>query len=307
MRISRKLPLLLILTLLGMFALVGSAVAANSFGLERFAFSVTNQNGTPDVQAGSHPYAATNAFVLKPGVESEEFIPPGSLKGAKLEIPPGFVGDPNATPKCAYQTFVKNECSNETAIGITATFITRKKPGTEGYTVFNTHDPLYNLVPPTGVAAEFGFTVVGDTPVFLQTTVRTGTDYGLNVTVPNINQAVAVLAFKVTVWGVPAAPIHDDVRGGCLDKVLTNLEGSPEIETPDAGLSPSEEEQEGTIFPHGSEAYGEIISAGSCPTQTPVVPLLTNPTSCGGTAYGDVQCGFVGRTGCVFVDDSCDA
>jgi hypothetical protein len=287
MRISQKLPLLLILTLLGMFGLVGSAVAANpSFGLESFAFSVTNQNGTPDVQAGSHPYAATNTFVLKgpgPSATSEEFTSPGSLKGVKLEIPAGFVGDPNATPHCAYQTFIKNHCPTETAIGITETVITKIKHS--GDKVFNTHDPLYNLVPPTGVAAEFGFTVVDDTPVFLDFSVRTGKDYGLTTTVSNINQAVAVLAFKVTVWGVPAAPVHNDLRGRCMGEVLTSLENG--LETSETGFTQSEFENEGTIVTreylneHNEDSHGEIISEGECPTQTPVVPLLTNPTSCG--------------------------
>jgi hypothetical protein len=284
MRISQKLPLLLILTLLGMSGLVGSAVAANPFGLERFGFAVTNQNGTPDVQAGSHPYAATNTFVLKQGTASEEFTPPGSLKGVKLEMPPGFVGDPNATPKCPYQTFVKNDCPNETAIGVTMTMITKEKGGKKHNELFNTHDPLYNLVPPTGVAAEFGFTVVKDTPVFLDFSVRTGKDYGLTTTVSNINQAVPVIAFKVTVWGVPADPVHNDLRGGCLGEVLENME-EPEVD-PD-GLLPSEFENEGSVvtqeylIKNSTFSFGALVSGGECPTQSPVVPLLTNPTSCG--------------------------
>jgi hypothetical protein len=284
MRISQKLPLLLILTLLGMFALVGSAVAATPFGLERFGFGATNQNGTPDVQAGSHPYALTTTLVLKGGAESEGFVPPGSLKGVKLELPPGFVGDPNATPKCAYQTFIKNKCPNETAIGVTATFLTARVSfaGPTEIHFYNTHDPLYNLVPPTGVAAEFGYTVVNDTPVFLDTSVRTGKDYGLTTTVSNINQATALIASKVTVWGVPADPVHNDVRGGCLAEILNSLES--ELEGSGDGLTQGELEREGTIFPLGTPGYvshGGLVSRGNCPTQTPVVPLLTNPTSCG--------------------------
>ena len=37
-----------------------------------------------------------------------------------------------------------------------------------------TSDPIYNLVPPTGTAAEFGYIVAGNTPIFLQTSLRVG-------------------------------------------------------------------------------------------------------------------------------------
>jgi hypothetical protein len=270
MRISQKLPLLFVSALLfGMFGFAGSAMA--SFGLERFALGVTNRNGTPDVQAGSHPYALTNTFVLNRSTES--FRAPGDLKDVKLELPPGFAGDPNALPKCKYQAFLRLECPNETAIGITATFWS----WANSPTIFATHDPLYNLEPPAGVAAQFGFLVAKTTPVFLNTTVRTGGDYGLTTTVSDLSQAIVIYANKVTTWGVPADPIHNDVRGGCLLEEF----GTDEDLNAGDGLGPGEEEEEGAASPPGSEYSGQIVSAGECPTQAPEIPLLTNPTSCG--------------------------
>ena len=142
-----------------------------------------------------------------------------------------------------------------------------------------TSDPVYNLVAPTGTAAEFGFIVAGNTPVFLDSSVRTGTDYGVNITVPNISQAVRVVGSKVTIWGVPADPAHNLVRGECLD---TELQGAEESEAPGIGLREGEDELEGPI---GSENEESVIlkwtNPAGCPTQTPLVPLLTNPTSCG--------------------------
>ena len=87
---------------------VGVSPALAQFGLERFAFSAQNESGTPDVQAGSHPYSLTATFVLnQPTCTSN----PGgaircavaNLKDARVELPPGFVGDPDATPRCTYQ------------------------------------------------------------------------------------------------------------------------------------------------------------------------------------------------------------
>ena len=269
---------LAVLTVLAVVLAVAAAPAMAEFGLQRFALSARNGNGTPDVQAGSHPFALTNTFVLN--------LPPGgNLKDVRLELPPGFVGDPNATPHCGYQAFINHTCSNETVIGVSTTYITEA-----GHTeVDPTTDPVYNLVPPTGVAAEFGFVVAEKTPVFLDTTVRTGTDYGLDTTVPNISQAVLVAASKVTIWGVPAAPAHNLIRGSCLHTVL---EGAKNFEEEGAGLRVGEDEVEG---PKGTATEaeidgGEVVilgptheseNTGGCATQTPLVPLLTNPTSCG--------------------------
>ena len=76
-----------------------SAMAA--LGLQSFEVSATNpttepsQIGFPDVQAGSHP-DLTTSFVLSPEVPVAE----GSLKDVRVELPPGFVGNPEATPRC---------------------------------------------------------------------------------------------------------------------------------------------------------------------------------------------------------------
>jgi hypothetical protein len=283
MRISLKLPFVALVSLMAVLAL-GVAPAMAELKLERFAIGAQNENGTPDTQAGSHPYALTNTFVLN-GAGPEH----GDLKNVRLELPPGFVGDPNATPRCTYQEFsqglVKGSttCSNEAAIGLATTyFIKAAHPNL----VTPTTSPVYNLVPPPGVAAEFGFLVAETTPILLQTSVRTGTDYGLTTNVPNINQTVVVGASKVTIWGVPASPVHNDWRGTC-----EVIEGGAEVddETPGAGLRASEDELEGPLYPHIEirktdsglpEETGAGAEKGGCETQAPELPLLTNPTSC---------------------------
>src|SRR6202034_2578377 len=125
--------------------------------------------------------------------------------------------DPNATPRCTYQQFItlvnhRSSCPNETAIGLSTTYF-----GAVGdpESALPTTDSVYNLVPPAGVAAEFGFIVGEKAPVLLQTSVRTGKDYGLTTTAPNIPQAAVIAASKVTIWGVPASPAHNAYRGTC--------------------------------------------------------------------------------------------
>jgi hypothetical protein len=265
---------------------VSAAPAMAEFGLQRFAISARNQDGTPDTQAGSHPYALTNTFLLNlPDTEN--------LKDVKLEVPPGFVGDPNATPHCGYQEFIQEKCPNETVIGVSTTYLGEEGQGE----IYPTDDPLYNLVPPTGVAAEFAFKVLkGNSaiPVFLDIGVRTGTDYGLNVNVPDLSQAAEILASKVTIWGVPSDPSHNLYRGSCLDSIGGEVYDSPE--GPGYGLQEGLDELEGPDGPAGSEDViqptRESERNGGCATQAPPVPLLTNPTSCG-----------IPRTATLSVDD----
>ena len=278
LRRSTRLSIAVLLALLAVLA-VAAAPAMAEFGLQRFAVSARNQNGTPDVQAGSHPYSVTTTFVLK--------LPKfgGDIKNLKVELPPGFVGDPNATPHCTYQVFVLSgrlgghpHCPNETAVGVATIYITTNRLEVQGGgEVVTADDPIYNLVPPTGVAAEFAFMVAGETPVFLDTTVRTGTDYGLNTNVPNISQAVEVEANKVTLWGVPSSPAHNDLRGDCVSSGI-GLDRGP-IEQVGIGLREGEDELEGPNGARNSEL--PVESVGECPTQSPEIPLLTNPTSCG--------------------------
>jgi hypothetical protein len=244
--------------------------------LENFAIGAQNENGTPDIQAGSHPYALTNTFVLNGAG------PKDNLRNVRLELPPGFVGDPNATPRCTYQEFSqelvrgrRSGCSNEAAIGLATVYvISTAQPDV----VFPTTSPVYNLVPPPGVAAEFGFVVLHTTAILLQTSARTGTDYGLTTNVPDINQGVVLAATKVTIWGVPAAPVHNPYRGAC-ERVLAGEE--VDAGTPGAGLREAggEDELEGPLY--GEEAFGGLPETlGDCTTQAPELPLLTNPTSC---------------------------
>jgi hypothetical protein len=261
--------------------------AMAEFGLQSLAVSARNQNGTPDVEAGSHPSSLNTTFTLD-NTSTET----GYLKDVKLELPPGFVGDPNATPRCTYAEFVKQEagfrektCSNETAVGVATIYVSEANSPGEAtpYT-----EPVYNLVPPRGVAAEFGFLVAKKTPVLLQTSVRTGNDYGLTTTASNANQSVFIRASKVTIWGVPASPEHNLIRGQC-ERTAAGAPTLLETAGIGNGLVGEEAELEGPIY-HAYEdrtsglpepVSEQIEEEGGCKTQAPPLPLLTNPTSCG--------------------------
>ena len=224
--------------------LIVCAPAFGGFGLQSTEVLTTNQDGSPDVQAGSHPYSFITGFhVNEPERVSEtEFRPSGALKDVHVELPPGFVGNPNAVPKCTSAELNNGGCPNDTVVGYVDTYLVYR--GIEGnkFPELSVSDPLYNMQAPPGVPGELAYKALELVPIFMNITVREGGDYGLNVDVHNIGDAISVYGAKVVIWGVPAESSHDPLRGACLE--------------------------------------WEEKSNGNCPVNVPPVPFLTNPTSC---------------------------
>ena len=208
------------------------------------------------------------------------FVASEGLKDARLALPPGFVGDPSAVPVCSYRDFLGNACPNDTAVG-TATIGIYEGVGyysaklhrelDNAQTVTN---PLYNVEPPGGVPAELGVMVLTAHPLLFDASVRTGGDYGITVASTNTTEAVLPYSGRVTVWGVPADPSHDRIRGSCLDSATSLREeeegGAPHDEEESVRES---EEKAGVVHP---------VAPASCPANIPERPFLTNPVSCGG-------------------------
>ena len=178
----------------------------------------TNADGTSDVQAGSHPYALTVAFALNNTREGEEETPAGGeARGLDFKLPPGLVGNPTAVPECSRELFDDGEiaieehqgCPASSQIGLVR--VLAKGLGKGG--VF----PVFNIVPPPGVAALFGFEITGGATVFLDARVRSGGDDGITEHVQNAPQRQALFS-SVTIWGTPAEESHDRQRvgSGCV-------------------------------------------------------------------------------------------
>ena len=70
---------------------------------------------------------------------------------------------------------------------------------------------LYNLVPPPGMAAQLGFSLVGNR-IFYDVRVRSGGDYGITVDVNDIAQKDLVNS-RTIIWGVPSDSSHNPERG----------------------------------------------------------------------------------------------
>ncbi len=191
------------------------------FGVEEDGYALTpeEEGGTLDTQAGSHPFQLTTMLNLNQTVEAvgESGLVAGAPalpKDLSFNLPPGLIGDPQAAPACSGIDFLAitqgdtNECKPESAIGVVV--VTLDEPAQ--FHNITRAVPLWNLEPAQGEPARFGFEVL-KVPVVLDTSVRTGGDYGVSVSVDNAPQAAQILASEVTIWGAPGDPRHDQSRG----------------------------------------------------------------------------------------------
>jgi hypothetical protein len=90
-----------------------SADASTGFGIERYGLTATNEDGSGDAQAGSHPYELTAEAGLESGAQSAS-----EVRDLNFELPPGLTLDPSAVPSCAYGEFTGGTCPNEAAVGV---------------------------------------------------------------------------------------------------------------------------------------------------------------------------------------------
>jgi hypothetical protein len=219
------------------------------FGIAEFEGQVRDENREPFTQAGGHPFEASTAIEFNTILNSNGHpVSAADARDIRVDLPPGFVGDPTATPKCSLSDFNSGDpaffdvgCPASTQVGVAwNTFAI-----TNGINTLPT--PVFNLEPAPGVPAMFGMRVATHR-VILSAGVRSEGDYGVFVTSDETNAALALIMSEFTFWGVPADPGHDNMRGyssqgGCLNPITG----------PTGGL---------------------------CPSDAPPLPFLTNPMDC---------------------------
>ena len=228
-----------------------------------FMAGAFDEAGDDYTQAGGHPYEArgsfswTTRFTEMTGASETWFRsilgvdPP---KDVVVDLPPGFVGDPTAVPKCPDLDLVETRaCPAASQVGVA----TISPPS--GATGKNRMFGVYNVEPASNHPAEFAFrTPVGI--VQLVPTLRSDGDMGITAIVRNITEADTVFASSVTLWGVPADPVHDIQRCANPNFVAQACVGFDEA---------------GSVWPVAGQGSPHSSSAA-------LKPFLTNPTRCTG-------------------------
>ena len=205
---------------------------ATPFGVAGYELAAEEENGSADIQAGSHPFQLTaaldlNESLVKTGESEPEPSAPALPRNLAFQLPPGLLGDPVAVPVCSdidFSTIGPNDvnaCPVDTAVGVAVVTLNLPEPL---HGVFTEPVPVFNLAPAPGEPARFGFED-DKVPVILDTDVRTDGDYGVTVSVRNATEVGQVLSTLVTLWGQPGAQAHDASRGwACLHDEQVNDE-----------------------------------------------------------------------------------
>jgi hypothetical protein len=251
----KRVASILTLVLAGAACLPVAAQA--DFGLDRFDLVFTSQRGEIVTQAGEHPFALEISWDSSAAGGEVE----GRLRDLLLDLPPGLVAAPTSVPSCTREDFAEldegvNDCPDITAVGIVATSF--DEPGKWATA------PVFNLVPSEGAVASLGFTVAGAENVVVDLGLSWDPPHRLLAVTTDFPEEVELFGAKLQLWGVPADPEHDGLRGQCGAYTTT--------------------------LPPGEAADFEFEPlVGECPVNVAEKPFLTLPTSCEGplaTFYG---------------------
>ncbi len=223
------------------------AVQAEAFAVKPGSFAVVPSN----TLAGAHPDLTTSFAIA----QDEAGVVGGSLRNAEVVLPTGFAGYPAAVKTCDPVQLQLEACPVGSQIGTL-------EVATYGY-VFGQYfvllGPLFNMAPSPGQAAVYGFDLKlgegGEVIASGEIVVSVGPDYRVHARVRDVYGLFAFVRTSLTVWGVPADPSHNAVRGdGFFCKQL----------------GPSER-----FVPAEEECGGGNVAANENP-----VAYLVNPTQC---------------------------
>lgn len=245
----------LVVPLLGLSIILIAFLAPTAradFGLHGFDVTYTNADGSPATKAGSHPFAMSTRLYINTVTDpkSGKEVLDGEIRNLHVSQIEGLVGNPEATPRCSSADFItpvsgqsSTSCADATAVGVVGLTVITKSDSF-------VHVPVYNLIPPPGIVAKLGF-AVASVPVSIDIKVNPDPPYNVIASLNNISQAVKFFATRLTLWGNPAAPVHDPYRGNCVSE--------EPIESPDV-----------------------VPSKGSCSVNISEKPFLTLPRACRG-------------------------
>ncbi len=220
---------------------VSDTVAPFGFlgGESGFSASLNSGDGGPTTHAGDHPYQLTATL----GFPTESPPPGGPLsltntghpRDAVVELPRGLTGDPAATPVLCTEAELTSQgnpgCPDASQVGLAITTILATNVGPRSV-------PLFNMVPPPGSPASFGFDA-GGYGVFIHVlgSVRSDSDYGIDGEAHDILALGAnpILATQVSLWGKPSDKGHDFARNKCL-RAVPRLAGPCEVPEEETAL-----------------------------------------------------------------------
>jgi DNA-binding beta-propeller fold protein YncE len=185
------------------------AMRGVGFGIKSYEIKFENEDGTPDTQAGSHPYQFVDLFTLNSHFKRQESnadspyirLPDGVLRNLKIDLPPGFVGDPNAPSQhCTGQQlqleFALFDCPTESNVG--TLHLQWSKNQVRQRSLENN---LFAMTPVRGVALQLGTNFFLPL-LYINNGVVAGGNYPVQVTVTEAPPQAPVISSRAVLSGV---------------------------------------------------------------------------------------------------------
>ncbi|HXB64670.1 MAG TPA: hypothetical protein VNV42_07320 [Solirubrobacteraceae bacterium] len=198
-----------------------------SFEVGQFSFEPDGPEAGLSGGAGGHPWSVT-AMLGVPSVLAPEgskkssvetnYEPVENIKNVVVELPLGFLGDPQALGSRAEGECTQTELAADTEEGAAEKCPTGSQVGVLGVTgsalatgefEFSEREdngdasPVFNVIPEEGFPAEFGFSYAHQAIYMYASVVHTPEGYRLRIDVPGLPTALETISTTLTLFGEP--------------------------------------------------------------------------------------------------------
>ncbi len=263
--------------------------AALSFGVSAFSSHLADLGGAPDTQAADHPNSLTTSLDVTSsanypkGGRVNPTLPTEDVKDIVVDLPPGFVGNPQVMPQCTlHDLVVTSESSGCPAASQVGRVSINGQGSYSGEYYFNGRQniPIYNMIPEHGYPAEFGFLFAGYPIAMEAGVVGSGGETHLRVTIPGV-PAAETLGFQgaeVTFFGNPQTQDGGAAPGAAFFTNPSFCSGQPPTMTlhADSWQNPGRKGADGT--PDFSDSAWRSASTTTAPAVDGCEALIFNPT-----------------------------
>lgn len=167
--------------------------------------------GAPAQRAGGHPFVGVTDFT----VATTAGVPDGTVSAIRVDVTPGLVSNPLATPKCSDAQLAVGGCPADTQLGIVK--LEAYEAGVDVYVGAS----VYNLTPEAsncaGYTTDYAFYVSAlRERVNICGTVDRQPPYNLYYTIA-VPPGAPTISSTLIFWGVPGDSGHNPQRGwACL-------------------------------------------------------------------------------------------
>jgi hypothetical protein len=230
---------------------------------------------TNSSQAGTH---ANTALTVEVGVRdvTEPVTLPcacNAIRDLKINTPAGLIAIPGNIPKCTAAEYAIKRCPVDSQLGLGVVRFFPEETGAFGYTI----TPIYNMQAREDQLALLAIVApISETPIYIDITSRTESDYGLEFKTFGIPSILPPNMISTIFWGVPGDPAHDPFR------------------VPFEGIGAPGTPLKSKTFACGNDGVNPIAKLladqtpsgeADCgwepiPANSPIVPFVQNPTAC---------------------------